>query len=112
MAFATTQTEAFSALAAQDAASAYARAAQLAKSPEQVQREFVAGQRRQIRNLLAQVRSRREWLREAEVLNAGVARFFSDNADIVLPLIRSHRRAIHEARAKLAAMSAPQRKAA
>lgn len=112
MAFDTNNPDAFAALAAQDAASAAARAAQLAKSPEQVQREFIAGQRQQIRNLITQVRSRREWLREAEVLNAGVARFFSDHADTILPLVAHHRRAIHAARAKLAALSASQRKAA
>lgn len=102
----------FEALAAQDAAAERAKAVQALKSPEQVLREHIAGQYRQAYALLAQVRNRRAWLRDVDKLNPGTSRFFSDHADIILPLVASHRKAIRGGKARLAALTAQARKAA
>jgi hypothetical protein len=102
-------TEIFAALAAQDAAAAYARTALLAKSDEQVLREFISGQRAQVRRLLDIAQDRRAWRRMAAADGLGLpGAFFQDETPALLKAVRRHRRAANEARAQLAAMVSAQ----
>lgn len=102
----------FSALAAQDAATAYARAAQLAKSPERVEREFIAGQYTAARRFLQLAKEHRSWRRVLAVVNPTALPFYGDQVPVLMQGAARHRRAIREARVRLAAMRSAQRKAA
>lgn len=99
----------FSVLAAQDAAAAYARTAQLAKTPEQIQREFIEGQRAAARRFLELAIEHRAWRRVATAEGLGLpGSFFRDEVPALLKAVRRHRRAAQAASAQLASMVAAQ----
>jgi hypothetical protein len=88
-----------------------AGAIQSAKSPAQVQREFIADQYRRALTLLTGLKARRRWLAEAERGNPGLRAFYSDNADLTLAAVARHRRAIKAAKVRIASMPAERRAA-
>ena len=74
--------------------------------------KFIAAHRRMARQLIADAKAKRRWLKKASGSNPGVGQFYGEHLDLVSKAIARHRKHIAEARAKLRAMSAVQMKEA
>lgn len=73
---------------------------------------LIASHRRMARDVIAQAKAKRRWLKKASGSNPSVGQFYGEHLDLVSKAIARHRKHIAEARAKLRALSAVQMKEA
>jgi hypothetical protein len=100
------------ALAALDASLSKAAAIQAAKSPEQVAREYVAGQIKHARDNLKAAKDHRAWREALAGDDPSALLFFGDRVPALMAAVGRHRKAAHRGRARLAALVAAHLRAA
>lgn len=74
--------------------------------------KFIAAHRRMARQLIADAKAKRAWIKKVAKTNAGVTRFYGENLDLVSSALARHRQHIARARAELRALSVVQLKEA